>query len=477
MSEPAHISSPRRKYCSRQDLRHGSKEIPRKRESTFRRLFGSTELVDFLENDPASIALIDLSTCAGAKGSGLDFVLCNASLRSSNGLLDLLLQNHDTSSGILDLPSHSHDDGIIMTKHVREFQAWICRQYETKGSGAEPSHICAGLLWTASPIKEQWLILRGVVLPFTAEKSALVHTHLTEVQDSEDQKEEETPREGNVQSQEVVQPKEKDQPKEKEQFEEKHVSKLSKSMEKAQIAEGIRTKSKEGSQVASSDYGTPKPGNVMSPSRKEAGASVTTQAKTRTSHPEHGWWYIPEPLTDHQRFVRDFDWAATPLGPMGHWPTQLREMCNLVMTNQDAAAVFWGDEMTSIYNEAFVDFAGQKHPGLMGISPAVGFAEVWEPYFAAPIQKSRQSKQAFSEESLCLYLERLGFPEETFVTFTFLPLLGEDSRIVGFYHTVYEVTNQTLGQRRMTMLLKTSERTATATDLKSFWKLVIQSLD
>lgn len=46
-----------------------------------------------------------------------------------------------------------------------------------------------------------------------------------------------------------------------------------------------------------------------------------------------------------------------------------------------------------------------------------------------------------------------------------------------FYHTVLEVTRQVLGRRRMTMLLKLSERTATASDLKSFWNLIVECLD
>lgn len=51
-------------------------------------------------------------------------------------------------------------------------------------------------------------------------------------------------------------------------------------------------------------------------------------------------------------------------------------------------------------------------------------------FFAGPILQSRQTKQAFSEEGMCLLLERLGYPEETFVTFTFLPLLDAEGNVV-----------------------------------------------
>ena len=186
--------------------------------------------------------------------------------------------------------------------------------------------------------------------------------------------------------------------------------------------------------------------------------------------------FMSEPLSVHQAFVRDFEWANTPLGPMAEWNSQLVETVSLTLTNTDPAAVFWGSQMTSIYNEAFIQIAGQKHPAMMGDSPANAFAEVWDQFFEPRIQLSRTTRAPFREQALCLLLERLGYPEETYMTFTFLPLLGLSGEVVGFYHTVIEETQQVLAKRRMSLLLSVSEILSRAQEQRSFWGLLIEAL-
>jgi hypothetical protein len=46
---------------------------------------------------------------------------------------------------------------------------------------------------------------------------------------------------------------------------------------------------------------------------------------------------------------------------------QFREIVNLVMRNPHPCSLFWGEELTMIYNEAYKnEVAGNKHPDLMG---------------------------------------------------------------------------------------------------------------
>lgn len=161
---------------------------------------------------------------------------------------------------------------------------------------------------------------------------------------------------------------------------------------------------------------------------------------------------------------------------MDEWESQLLDLTSLTLTKTDPAAVFWGSDMTSIYNEAFITIAGRKHPSTMGSSPALAFAEVWDTFFESRIQLSRTTKQSFSEKALCLMLERLGFPEETYTDFVFLPLISRSSEVVGFYHTLIEVTQQILSKRRTSLLLHVSNVLLEVEDLEAFWNLLIRSL-
>lgn len=79
------------------------------------------------------------------------------------------------------------------------------------------------------------------------------------------------------------------------------------------------------------------------------------------------WTRIPisAALPRHIQFARSVDWATTPLGPIENWTFDLRAMCNLVMGSPHPAAMFWGDQYISIYNEAYIHLAGQKHPSMM----------------------------------------------------------------------------------------------------------------
>lgn len=83
-------------------------------------------------------------------------------------------------------------------------------------------------------------------------------------------------------------------------------------------------------------------------------------------------------MTPHLQFARSRNWEATPLGPIEGWSTDLRTMSNMIMGSPHPAAMYWGTEYTAIYNEAYLDLAGNKHPKLMGQAYTEAWAEIWD---------------------------------------------------------------------------------------------------
>ncbi|OCL07014.1 hypothetical protein AOQ84DRAFT_378090 [Glonium stellatum] len=71
-------------------------------------------------------------------------------------------------------------------------------------------------------------------------------------------------------------------------------------------------------------------------------------------------------LPTYVRFFRDYDWASTPLGPIGNWPTQLREMVIMILANPDPRLILWGPKLSLIYNDACTTLIAQKHPASLG---------------------------------------------------------------------------------------------------------------
>jgi hypothetical protein len=63
---------------------------------------------------------------------------------------------------------------------------------------------------------------------------------------------------------------------------------------------------------------------------------------------------------------------------MSTWSKEFRQIANLVMNNPHPCALFWGDELTVMYNKSYAEgVAGRKHPELMGTGFRGPFAELW----------------------------------------------------------------------------------------------------
>ncbi|KAI0468509.1 histidine kinase [Xylaria cf. heliscus] len=202
------------------------------------------------------------------------------------------------------------------------------------------------------------------------------------------------------------------------------------------------------------------------------------EALVSLPQPSFDWTRIPltPDLPDHIHFARTRDWASTPLGPIDEWSSELRTISNLVMGSPHPAALYWGREFTVIYNEAYVALAGRKHPKLMGASYKDAWAEIWDEL--RPIFESAcESGQATMKNDDRFLLRRDGFNEETFFSWSIVPLVGEDGTVVGLYNPAFENTRRKMAERMMLTLREVGEKTALARDIKSFWTQVNKGLE
>ncbi|TID26531.1 histidine kinase hhk13p [Venturia nashicola] len=190
------------------------------------------------------------------------------------------------------------------------------------------------------------------------------------------------------------------------------------------------------------------------------------------------WTRLPitKDLPDHIKFARSVDWAATSLGPIELWPSDLRQMCNLIMASPHPAAMYWGDDLVAIYNEAYILLAGQKHPKLMGQSYAEAWVEIWDDVKDV-FANARSTGQATMKDDDCLFMKRSNYLEETYFSWSIIPMVGSDGAVTGLYNPAFEKTRRKIVERRMLTLREVGERTATARDVKGFWKQVAEALD
>ncbi|MDL5158646.1 SpoIIE family protein phosphatase [Actinomycetospora termitidis] len=146
------------------------------------------------------------------------------------------------------------------------------------------------------------------------------------------------------------------------------------------------------------------------------------------------------------------DWAATPLGPSQDWPTSLRSVVRVLLTSRFSMWMAWGPELTFFYNDSYQrDTLRGKHPWAVGRP----FREVWSEVYDAVSPQVRaviDHGESTWDEDLLLHLERHGWPEETYHTFSYSPLADEDGRVHGLFCAVVETTPRVLSERRMAFL-------------------------
>ncbi|WP_051683788.1 SpoIIE family protein phosphatase [Blastococcus sp. URHD0036] len=156
------------------------------------------------------------------------------------------------------------------------------------------------------------------------------------------------------------------------------------------------------------------------------------------------------------------DWASTPLGPPETWPASLRNTVRILLTSRFAMWAGWGPELAFLYNDAYRrDTLQAKHPWALGRPAAEVWAEIWDD-IGPRVRSVLDTGVATWDEDLLLFLERSGFPEETYHTFSYSPLGGDDGRTEGLLCVVTETTDQVIGERRMATLRDLSAALAPA---------------
>ena len=152
------------------------------------------------------------------------------------------------------------------------------------------------------------------------------------------------------------------------------------------------------------------------------------------------------------RLICNFDWSQTPVGPIGCWSQSLKTTVRVLLTSRFAMWMSWGPELTFLYNDAYARMTlGNKHPWALGKRSQEVWQEIWND-IGPRIEKVLKDGQATWDEALLLFLERSGYREETYHTFSYSPLYGDDSKTAGHLCVVTEETDRVIGERRLNTL-------------------------
>ncbi|MCC6437877.1 MAG: serine/threonine-protein phosphatase [Acidimicrobiales bacterium] len=150
--------------------------------------------------------------------------------------------------------------------------------------------------------------------------------------------------------------------------------------------------------------------------------------------------------------VRDFDWGASPLGPPDKWSPALRAAVSTTLNSCFPMLVVWGPERIMVYNDAYRPMLGAtKHPDALGAPAERVWAEIWDvigPLFDDVMATGRPT---WSEHERFI-VERNGYPEECYFTYSYSPLFEDDGTVGGVLDIATETTREVLAHRRLACL-------------------------
>ena len=154
--------------------------------------------------------------------------------------------------------------------------------------------------------------------------------------------------------------------------------------------------------------------------------------------------------------IRSHDWSASPLGPLERWPQPLKTVVELLLQSRFPMFVAWGDELGFLYNDAYAEILGAKHPRALGSRFHDIWAEIWSDI--SPLIDAAMAGGAIYREDLPLLMNRKGYDEQTWFTFSYSPLRDEAGRIAGMFCACTETTRRVLAEHGLRELNETLER-------------------
>ncbi|NEU14834.1 PAS domain-containing protein [Methylobacterium sp. BTF04] len=132
------------------------------------------------------------------------------------------------------------------------------------------------------------------------------------------------------------------------------------------------------------------------------------------------------------------DWKTSPLGPPATWPAPLRTTVSLMLSSAFPMFVAWGDELGFLYNDAYIEILGDKHPHALGQAFHAVWSEIWSDI--DPLVRKAMAGEATYMEDLFLRMQRNGFEENVWFTFSYSPVRHEDGSVGGMFCACTETT-------------------------------------
>jgi two-component system CheB/CheR fusion protein len=143
--------------------------------------------------------------------------------------------------------------------------------------------------------------------------------------------------------------------------------------------------------------------------------------------------------------IRAGDWATTPLGAVDTWPQSLKSAVDACLGSSLASLVWWGSELTQIYNDAARRLLGGTHMEALGVPARDAWSAMW-PEMRPLVEQVMSTGLGVIEETTRIE-PASGGPPEAYV-FSYGALRDEAGAVVGISVTAINASARRESEER-----------------------------
>ena len=173
--------------------------------------------------------------------------------------------------------------------------------------------------------------------------------------------------------------------------------------------------------------------------------------------------------------MRAFDWTRTPLGPPEDWPLSLKTAVRIMLTSRQPFWLGWGPDLTYLYNDPYKSVIGGKHPEALGQPFRVVWREIWNIVGPMADRVIHHNEGTYVEAQM-LIMERNGYPEETYYTYSYSPVPNDEGGQGGLICANTDDTRRVITERQIVTLKDLAAGTANCRNRHHACELSIAAL-
>jgi PAS domain S-box-containing protein len=173
--------------------------------------------------------------------------------------------------------------------------------------------------------------------------------------------------------------------------------------------------------------------------------------------------------------IRRFDWAVNPLGPPAKWPQSLKTAVRIMLTSRQPIWIGWGQELLYLYNDPYKSIIGGKHPWALGRPTKEVWREIW-PEISPMLATAMGGDEGTYVEAQLLIMERSGYPEETYYTFSYSPIPDDCGKPGGIICANTDDTQRVIGERQLGLLRELAAAGSESRTLRQVYKKTTRAL-